>query len=103
ALMICQDGSYVFVSNVNGALIKPSRTGTSRAITKGLNSYNTIGVVARGNQLSFYIYQGIHFPPVRIFSVPDNKYSQGSIGVIVSSLHNKPTQVLFLGAKVWTL
>lgn len=103
SFMICQDGSYMFVSNVNGSLIKPSRTGTSLAIAKGLNSYNTIGVEARGIQLSFYIYQGVHSPPVFLFSVPDNKYSQGSIGVIVNSLHNKPTQVLFLGTKVWTL
>jgi len=103
SFMICQNGSYMFVSNVNGSLIKPSRTGTSLAIAKGLNSYSTIGVVARGNQLSFYIYQGILPPPIFLFSVPDNKYSQGSIGVIVNSLHNKPTQVLFLGTKVWSL
>lgn len=102
AFMICQDGTYMFVSSVNGLLINPSKTGTSSVIAKGPYSYNTIGVVAQGNKFSFYVYNGIVSPPVLIFSVPDSNYSQGRIGVIVKSIH-KPTQLLFIGAKVWTL
>ena len=98
---IGQNGMYEFgiynncIGTYNNCKISPLRSGSSPAISKGLNQPNLAAVVASGSTIDLYVNDQ------KIDSVSDSSYSQGGIGVFASGV-NGPTEVAFNDAKVWT-
>jgi hypothetical protein len=72
---VCQKGFYEFVRE-GGPGAGVLRTGTSGAITQGLNATNTVAVVARGATISLYVNQQA------VARVSDSTLSSGAIGMM---------------------
>ncbi|HEY0757186.1 MAG TPA: hypothetical protein VGD98_24745 [Ktedonobacteraceae bacterium] len=72
------------------------RTGLIPGFARGLNQQNTIGVVVRGQQISFYANKKL------VTRVTDKTYISGQIGV-VSSSGSSPTNITYTHALVWQL
>jgi hypothetical protein len=97
---IGQNGMYEFgiynncIGNYNNCKISPLRSGSSPAISKGLNQPNLAAVVASGSTIDLYVNDQ------KIDSVSDSSYNQGGIGVFASGV-NGGTEIAFNDAKVW--
>ena len=78
----------------NGKDAKDLLSGTASSFKTGLNTQNTITVVAQGGTLYFYI-NGQY-----VASASNNAFPSGLIGVFAESNTN-PTDVAFNNAKVW--
>ncbi len=70
--------------------------GTASSFTTGLGSTNTLAIVARGDQYSFYVNQQ------RVTSFTDGTYSHGQIG-FDADFGTSSTELVFTNAKVWKL
>jgi lipid-binding SYLF domain-containing protein len=93
---VCQNGSYQFIRHNGGGSLGPAPvlvSGSSTAITTGLNQSNVIAVVANGS--TFDLYVNYH----KIASGNDSSYSQGQFGVCADA----NTEVAYTNARVWTL
>ncbi len=88
-------GTYTLVSTPNDLNV-PAATIASPAIEKGINHANMLTVIAYGN--SIYLYVNKQY----LASTLDNRYSEGSIGLLALNLHD-PSEVAFNNAQVWTL
>jgi hypothetical protein len=91
---VCQNGSYLFMRHNDGR--NPAQilvSGSSSAITTGLNQSNVIATVANGG--TFDLYVNHH----KIASVNDSSYSQGQFGVCADA----NTEVAYTNARMWTL
>ncbi len=69
---------------------------SSIAINKGLGSTNTLAVVVKGSNMSFYVNNQL------LANASDSTYSHGGIGFFANNA-GTPTEVAFSNAKVWTL
>jgi len=94
---VCQDGTYDFSRylDYSGNNVKVLAGGSSAAIVTGLNQTNTLGIVAQGGTLTIYVNKQ------KITSATDSSFTHGQIGVFADAT-NKPTEVAFNNAKVWT-
>jgi hypothetical protein len=94
------DGNYVMFSGSvqpnRSLLMKVLKTGSSQQIHTGLNQTNLLSVVARGQNLYFYVNQ--HY----IDSVEDGTATSGMIGVGSLKFGGTP-DVVFTHAQVWAL
>lgn len=91
---ICQDGTYAF-SVVNGLNIDTASRTSTTLIHKGLAQTNTLGVIARGQQIELFINQR------RVQTRTDSIYTHGVIGVVATGL-NTTTAATFTNARAWT-
>ncbi len=71
------------------------KDGTASQFNTGLGQTNTIGVVARGNQIALYIDHQL------VTTVTDSTYTHGQIGVTAATLSGSKTEVVYTNAKVW--
>jgi len=72
------------------------KDGVASSFETGTGTTNTIAVVVRGDQISFYVNQQL------VTSVTDGTYTHGQIGVLSQDLGSK-TEVVYTNAKVWQL
>lgn len=72
------------------------KDGVADSFQIGTGTTNTIAVVVRGDQISFYVNQQL------VTSVTDSTYTHGQIGVLSQDLGSK-TEVVYTNAKVWQL
>jgi len=93
---INRNGTYALEIYNNNLSTRIISQGSSSAINTGLNQTNLIAVIAKGNNLAFYVNRQY------VTSVTDSTYSQGQIGVVAENTGN-PSAVVFSDAKVWTL
>ena len=70
--------------------------GTASSFSTGLGSTNTLAIVARGDQYSFYVNQQ------RVTSFTDGTYSHGQIG-FDADFGTSSTELVFTNVKVWQL
>ena len=70
--------------------------GTASSFTTGLGSTNTLAIVARGDQYSFYVNQQL------VTSFTDGTYSHGQIG-FDADFGTSSTELVFTNIKVWQL
>ena len=96
--IIGQDGSYDFylVTGNSSSDSKTLTSGSSPAITQGLNQTNLIAIVAKGNTIMLYVNHQL------VGKVTDSTYTGGKIG-FVAYPNTKPTEVAFSNLKVWRL
>ena len=99
-LSIDNNGNYFILvivdttgTNGNARILKK---GTASQFTTGLGQTNTLGIVARGNQYSFYVNSQL------VTSFTDSTYTHGQIGFDVD-FGTSATDVVFTNAKVWKL
>lgn len=99
-LSIDNTGSYFILVIVDttgtGGNARILKQGTASSFTTGFDQTNTLGIVARGSQYSFYV----NGQPVTSFT--DGTYSHGQIGFDVD-YGTSATDVAFTNAKVWKL
>jgi hypothetical protein len=96
SFIIMNNGSYELYKFSNDQPTRYLLSGTSPAIKTGLRQVNLIAVIAHGKTLDFYVNNR------HVTSVNDGSYSQGYMGVCVSSV-NSSTEATFNNAKVWKL
>ncbi len=77
-----------------------TRTLTSGKLSQTLNGTDTIGVVARGSTISFYVNPQQNPQPVA--TINNSTYTHGQIGVLSYDISNS-ADVIFTNAKVWVL
>ena len=70
--------------------------GNAQSFKSGLNQANTIALVARGNNLYFYINNQF------VDTASDGTFTSGKIGVFGEDSTN-PTDAAFTNAQVWQL
>jgi lipid-binding SYLF domain-containing protein len=87
---VCQDGSYTLDRFASS--IQTLTSGSSAAITKGLNQSNIIAVVANGSAFDLYVNHQ------KIARTNDSSLSGGSLGVTAGN-----SQVAYTNARIWTL
>ncbi len=96
---VCVDGYYTLFTYKNAQDVPPPSVGplSSTSIHTGLNRYNLIAVVAKGNTIDFYANQK------KIDSVTDSTYSKGEIALAAEVQTSDLTEVAYSNAKVWEL
>ncbi|GCE19645.1 hypothetical protein [Dictyobacter kobayashii] len=96
--VVGQDGSYsiYYYSGDDRKAAQTLSDGYSNQINTGYKQVNTIGVLASGSSLDFYINKKY------VTSVIDNTLSNGQIGVLANSYKN-PTEVFYSHARIWKL
>ena len=99
-LSIDNNGNYSILISVDntgtGGNARKLSEGTASSFTTGLGSTNTLAIVARGDQYTFYVNHQL------VTSFTDGTYSHGQIGFNVSYLTNAP-ELVFTNVKVWKL
>ncbi len=80
-------------TNGNARVLKQ---GTASSFTTGLGQTNTLGIVARGDQYSFYVNQQL------VTSFTDSTYTHGQIG-FDADYGTSATEDVFTNVKVWQL
>jgi Domain of Unknown Function (DUF1080) len=104
-LSISQQGFYDLLATTDGtgANARSMDHGTASQFATGLGQTNTIAVVVRGDQISFYINDQLVTPQ----SITDTAYTHGQIGFMADGplLPFDPltTEVLYTNLKVWQL
>ena len=83
-------------ANQSGTNTRTLKTGQVSGYATGFFQVHTVGIVAKGSQITLYIDQK------QITQVTDTTYSGGQIGVI-SSYGSSSTEVVYNNAKVWQL
>lgn len=100
-LYVGLEGDYGLLASVDSTgtngNARDLKDGTAPQFNTGLGQTNTIGVVARGNQITIYINRQL------IATVNDSTYTEGQIGVTASSYSGSKTEVVYTNAKVWQL
>lgn len=99
-LSIDTTGSYFFLvivdntgTNGNARILKE---GTASSFETGLNQVNTLAVVARGDEYSFYVNKQL------VTTFTDSTYTHGQIGFDADYGDSK-TDLVFTNTKVWEL
>lgn len=92
-LSIDKTGHYALAIHSTGHL-RMLMSGLCLSFHTGLNQANLIAVVALGKEIDLYVNMQ------HCFSIRDNSYSQGQIGVLADDQGN-PTEVVYSNAKVW--
>lgn len=93
-----QGGCSVLVSvDTTGTNTRDLKDCEASQFNSGLGVTNTVAVVARGDQLSFYINQQL------VTTVSDSTYSHGQIGFAVGNQDSKTSEAIFTNVKVWQL
>ncbi|GER88525.1 hypothetical protein KDW_26870 [Dictyobacter vulcani] len=94
--VVGQDGSYsiyYYASDSKNAA-QPLAEGYSEHISTGQHKENTLGVLASGSSLDFYINKKY------VASVMDTTLGSGQIGVLANS-YKHTTEVIYSHARVW--
>ena len=98
-LYVDQKGNYGLLVSVDttgtGGNARDLKDGPASQFNTGLGQTNTIGVVARGNQIALYIDHQL------VTTVTDSTYTHGQIGVTAATLSGSKTEVVYTNAKVW--
>lgn len=96
--VVGQDGSYsiYYYSGQDRKAAQTLTDGYSNLIVTGYNHTNTIGVLASGTSLDFYINKKY------VTNVIDSNLLSGQIGVLANN-YKHPTTVIYSHAKVWKL
>jgi hypothetical protein len=89
-------GIYIAV-DTTGDNTRTLKSGVASSFTTGFDATNTLAVVAKGSQISFYVNQQL------VTTITDSTYSQGEIGYEVDESTTKPVEAIFSNAKVWQL
>lgn len=100
ALFLDSQGNYTIILSASQNLSGRQRLtqGSIPGFTPGFGQSHTLGVVARGGHLAFYV--DTH----KVTEFSDNRYTNGQIGVIAEYLEgNTPAEVIYQNVKVWTL
>ncbi|MGH2510141.1 MAG: hypothetical protein ACRDHZ_22410, partial [Ktedonobacteraceae bacterium] len=99
-LAIDTTGSYFILVSVDstgtGGNARQVAAGTASSFSVGFGATNTIAIVARGNQYSFYVNQQF------VTSFTDSTYTHGQIGFDVG-YGTSTTEVVFTNTKVWQI
>lgn len=96
--VVGQDSSYslyYYAGNAQKAA-QPLTDGYSDLIKTGYNHKNTLGVLASGTSLDFYINQKY------VASIADATMTSGHIGVLANNYKNT-TEVIYSHAQIWKL
>lgn len=93
-----KEGNYGILVSVDttGTNVRALKTGSSSAINTGLDQTNTLGIVARGSSISFYVNNQL------VTTVTDPTYSHGQIG-FSADVTTGTTDVVYSNAEVWAL
>lgn len=96
---VCVDGYYTLFVYKNAQDIPSPSVGplASALVHTGLNQWNLITIVAKGNNIEFYVNQK------KIDSVIDSTYSKGQIALAAEIQSSDLTEVIYSNAKVWKL
>lgn len=94
-LSICQDGTYRYMKYKNYWNSYAPVAISSKAIYTGVNQTNSLAVVARQNNLQFYI-NGI-----QIASIKGDSFVSGKISLMADSI-TRPTEVVYSQMRIWT-
>ena len=99
SFFIDRNGNYTLITSVDntGTRDYTLRKGTSDFIRKGLNSVNTLTIIARGSNIYLYINQQY------ITSANDTSYRAGQIGLFGGNVSQAPADVVFSRVQVWNL
>ncbi len=89
---VCQNGSYQLFRWDSFSSAPRLTSGSSSAITTGLNQSNVIAAVANGSTFDLYVNHQ------KIASVNDSSYSQGQFGVCADA----NTEAAYTNARMWT-
>lgn len=94
---VCLDGYYTLFVYKNTQDIPSPSVGplSSVSVHTGLNEWNFITVVAKGNIIDFYVNQK------KIDSITDSTYSKGQIALAAEIQTSDLTEVIYSNAKVW--
>ena len=90
------DGSYNLTAKTDPTTGNTLRTGMITGFITGFNHPHTIGIVARGSQISIYVDHN------QIIQLSDTTYASGTIGMI-SRYGTSNTTADYTNAKVWQL
>lgn len=91
---ISSNGSYGLF-NVQNNTTTSLRSGNSPLFKNGFNQPNLLTVIARGTTIIIFINKQY------ALTITDSTYKSGIFGMIAQTL-NKPTEVAFSNAEVWT-
>ncbi|GCF08138.1 hypothetical protein KDI_17020 [Dictyobacter arantiisoli] len=96
--VVGQDGSYsvYYYAGDDRKAAQTLTDGYSDTINTGNNTTNTLGVIASGTSLDFYINKKY------ITSIVNTRLTTGKIGVLANS-YKHPTEIRYRHAKVWKL
>ncbi len=83
-------------ANQSGENTRVLRSGQVSGYATGFSQVHTIGIVAKGTQITLYVDQK------QVTQVTDTTYTSGQLGVI-SSFGSSSTEVVYNNAKVWQL
>lgn len=94
---VCYDGKHYLATYKNFAELKQLPTSTSQfpALKADANATVTLGIVARGNALTFYL------DGQKIDALIDSTYTSGQIALLCFAIDG-PTEVTFSQARLWT-
>jgi len=99
-LSIDTTGDYFFLVIVDSTGTKGNartlKEGTASPFETGLNQVNTLSVVARGDEYTFYVNKQL------VTSFTDSTYSHGQIG-FDADYGDSQTDLAFINTKVWGL
>mgnify|MGYP001168850598 CR=1 FL=1 len=100
-LYVDQQGGYGLLVSVDttgtGGNARNLKDGTAPQFNTGLGQTNTLGIVARGDQIALYINHQL------VATITDSTYTHGQIGVTAATLSGSETEVIYTNAKVWQL
>jgi hypothetical protein len=94
---VCFDGHYYLTTYKQFALLQqlPTQTAVLPALQKNAQALITIGVVAQGSQLTFFL------DGQQVDQLTDSTYTSGQIALLCFAINN-PTEVVFSNARLWT-
>ena len=94
---VCFDGRHYFVTYAHNALLTqfPMQSTPFAALQSNPQTSVTVAIVARGSLLSFYLDHQ------QIDQLTDATYTSGQISLFSFSI-NRPTEVVFSNARLWT-
>lgn len=93
---VCADGTYAIEKYVDftGANVKTLTSGNSSVIVTSSNGDNTLGIVANGPSMVFYVNQQL------VDSANDSSYTNGDISFCAENQTNS-TEVAFSNVRIW--
>ncbi len=99
--VVDSQGAYLFAvqNNGNGHNLRVLKEGQASGFTPGFGIVNTLGIVARGEQISVYV-NNTQNP---IFQYTDGSYTTGQIGFVASADSTGRTVDTYNDIKVWQL
>lgn len=96
---IDQNGDYRILIYVDsqGSTSRILKEDTAPSFNAGLQQSNILSIVARGDQISFYVNRQL------VTTVTDSTYNHGQIGFDVTNHQSGKTDVAFTNVKIWDL